>query len=79
MNKKFWIFAAICVVVAVLYVVSPIDAIPDLVMVIGWLDDLVVALLGLAGLTVNILLALGVLTTPENNGYCEQYGEYREV
>ena len=79
MNKKFWIFAAICVVVVILYVISPIDAIPDLVMVIGWLDDLVVALLGLAGLTVNILFALGVLPAPENNGYCEQYGEYREV
>ncbi len=79
MNKKFWIFAAICVVVAILYVISPIDAIPDLVMVIGWIDDLVVALLGLAGLTVNILFALGVLPAPGSNGYCEQYGEYREV
>ena len=79
MNKKFWIFAAICVAVAILYVISPIDAIPDLIMVIGWIDDLVVALLGLAGLTVNILLAFGVLPASGNNGYSEQYGEYCEI
>ena len=80
MNKKFWLFAALCLIIAGIYIVSPIDAIPDLIAVIGWIDDILVSLLGLAGLTVNILWATGVLSAPSPNGYTQgEYGEYREV
>ena len=34
---------------SLLYVISPIDFIPDFIPIIGWVDDLVV--LGIAGLT----------------------------
>ncbi len=79
MNKKFWAFAAVCAVVAVLYIVIPFDAIPDLVAFIGWIDDLTVSLLGLAGLTVNILLALGVIQNPIAQKENDEYGSYQEV
>jgi uncharacterized membrane protein YkvA (DUF1232 family) len=36
----------VLLLLAVLYVVSPIDAIPDVIPVIGWLDD--IGVLGLA-------------------------------
>ena len=36
----------VLLVLAVLYVISPIDAIPDVIPVIGWLDD--IGVLGLA-------------------------------
>lgn len=40
--KRFLLIAA-----AALYIVSPIDLIPDIVPVAGWADDLVVLLLAL--------------------------------
>lgn len=41
------IIAVLFVLFAILYLVSPIDIIPDFIPVIGWMDDLVV--LALAG------------------------------
>jgi uncharacterized membrane protein YkvA (DUF1232 family) len=38
----FWMW--LIVIIAVLYVISPIDFMPDLVPVIGWIDDVVIAL-----------------------------------
>ena len=79
-NKKFWLFAGLCLVIALAYVFSPIDGIPDFIAVVGWIDDLVASLLGLAGLTVNILWALGMLPAPGSDRYeNEQYGEYQEI
>ncbi|MFA6750382.1 MAG: DUF1232 domain-containing protein [Candidatus Riflebacteria bacterium] len=34
-------------VLAVLYVVSPVDLIPDVVPIIGWLDDITVFIAGI--------------------------------
>ena len=88
-NRKFWWIAGICLLVAVIYVFAPIDVIPDLVAGIGQLDDLVIGLLGLAGIAVNVLWALGVLPAPgveyaqeeyaDDGYYDSMYGEYREV
>ena len=81
-NKKFWMFAVICILVAALYFILPVDFIPDLIVGIGWIDDLVVSLLGLAGLIVSVLGACGVLPTPQRaDGWqrdYENYGDYRE-
>ena len=80
-NKKFFIIAAVCILVAILYFLFPFDAIPDLITLVGWLDDLLVGIFGLAGLTVNILWALGILPAP--GGYAgddyRKYGEYHEM
>ena len=88
-NKKFWWIAGICLLVAVVYFVLPVDVIPDLIAGIGQLDDLVIGLLGLAGITMNVLWALGVLPAPgqeyaeeqyAGDGYYDSaYGEYREM
>jgi len=39
------------VAIVLLYIISPIDAIPDVIPVIGWLDDVAVLGLGIAALT----------------------------
>lgn len=38
--------------VAIIYVLSPLDIIPDIIPVIGWLDDLLVGIGGIAGLII---------------------------
>ena len=85
-SKRFWVIAIVCIATVLLYFILPIDAIPDIIAGIGWLDDLVFGLLGLAGLLVNVLWALGVLPAPGSSGtnYYDTenyagYGEYREV
>ena len=40
--------AAIAALIAAVYTLSPVDAIPDVIVGIGWIDDLIV--LGMAGL-----------------------------
>ena len=40
MNQK--IMKALIIIVAVLYVIWPIDLIPDIIPIIGWIDDIVV-------------------------------------
>lgn len=45
--------AKLFMLLAVLYVISPIDFVPDIAVVIGWLDDLAVA----ATATTSLLLA----------------------
>lgn len=45
LNPKAGFFAKLFLVLAVLYVIMPLDLVPDVVVIIGWLDDLV-ALLG---------------------------------
>ena len=78
-NKKHIIIAVACIVVAILYFLFPVDFIPDLIVFIGWLDDLFVGILGLVGLAVNIIMALSVLpTSAACTGY-DGYGEYREA
>jgi uncharacterized membrane protein YkvA (DUF1232 family) len=39
-----WVFTAACGI----YVISPLDAIPDVVPVLGWIDDIGVAAAGIA-------------------------------
>jgi uncharacterized membrane protein YkvA (DUF1232 family) len=41
-KNLFWMW--LLLILAVLYVLSPIDFLPDLIPVAGWLDDVVVAL-----------------------------------
>lgn len=43
--SKHW--NIIIALVAVLYIISPIDILPDFIPVIGWIDDLVVLFIGL--------------------------------
>ena len=83
-NRKFWIIGLMCLAIAIAYFVIPIDMIPDIIAGIGWLDDLVIGLLGLAGIVVNVLWGLGILPAPGSNykedySYQDEYGEYREV
>ena len=87
-NKKYFGIAALCFAIAFLYLVVPIDFIPDIVAGIGWLDDAVIGLCGLAGIALNIFWALGVLPAPGGNNYDdyedeeysgETYGNFREV
>ncbi len=40
-------------IVALLYCLSPIDVVPDVLPVVGWLDDLLVVLLSLRSVTNN--------------------------
>ena len=79
MNKRFFIFAALCLLAGILYFIFPFDIIPDLIVLVGWLDDLVVGILSIVGLTVNIFLALGILPSPvgDTDYNYSQYGEYR--
>ena len=81
MHKKFFTFAVLCLIAGILYIVFPFDIIPDLIAIAGWLDDLIVGILGIVGLTVNILWAIGILPAPteRNNSDYSQAGEYREV
>ena len=37
-------FRSVVLILALLYIISPIDLIPDVIPVVGWIDDLVVAL-----------------------------------
>ena len=73
--------ALVCLVAAVVYIVLPVDMIPDIIVVLGWLDDILVSLLGLAAIVVNVLWAIGVLPAPGcyQAEYQDGYGEYREV
>ncbi len=36
-------FVTVILILALLYILSPIDLIPDVIPVVGWLDDLAVA------------------------------------
>lgn len=45
LNPKAGLFAKLFLVLAVLYVIMPLDLVPDVIVIVGWLDDLV-ALLG---------------------------------
>ena len=42
---KHW--SMIIALLAVLYIVSPIDIIPDFIPIVGWIDDLVVLVVGI--------------------------------
>jgi uncharacterized membrane protein YkvA (DUF1232 family) len=37
-------FVAVILILALLYIISPIDLIPDFIPVVGWADDLAVGL-----------------------------------
>jgi len=41
------IMAVIIAIIAVVYIISPIDFIPDFIPIIGWIDDVFVGLIGL--------------------------------
>lgn len=39
------ILVIVAIILALIYIVSPVDIIPDIIPVIGWVDDAIVALL----------------------------------
>jgi uncharacterized membrane protein YkvA (DUF1232 family) len=41
-TNLFWFW--LIIILAVLYIISPIDLLPDVIPVVGWIDDVVVAL-----------------------------------
>lgn len=48
------IITTIAVIILALYIISPIDLIPDIIPVIGWIDD-IIALMILIGLIMTML------------------------
>ena len=72
----FWIIAAVCMVVGIAYFILPGDFIPDLIVFVGWLDDLLVNLLTLAGIAVNVCFALGILPLKRKEPEYATGGEY---
>ena len=78
-DKKwmFWLGAAGLALLGLGYFVFPADAIPDFIALIGQLDDLVVNLITLAGIVVNVCLALGWIPLEkkeaEFSGYYDEY------
>lgn len=72
LNPKAGFFAKLFMLFAVLYVIMPLDFVPDVAVIVGWIDDLI-ALLG-AG--TGLLLALrryqreqGAALEPRRPGY----------
>jgi uncharacterized membrane protein YkvA (DUF1232 family) len=49
-DSRVPIYRKVAIVLAVIYIVSPVDAIPDMIPVVGWLDDLGVLGLLIGGL-----------------------------
>ena len=60
-----WAIAAI--IGAIIYVVSPIDAIPDLIPIVGWLDDAEVVAAAIASLGTVIAAYLEYKKEKEKN------------
>ncbi|MCC6662404.1 MAG: DUF1232 domain-containing protein [Polyangiaceae bacterium] len=54
LNPKAGFFAKLFLVLAVLYVIMPLDLVPDVVVIVGWIDDLV----ALLGASTGLLFAL---------------------
>lgn len=54
LNPRAGFWAKLFLVLAVIYVVMPIDLVPDVIVVVGWLDDLAAVL----GATTALMLAL---------------------
>lgn len=59
-NKKYYIYAIICILSAVLYRLLPIDLLPDFIEEIGKADDLIFAIIGLIAAVVNFFTGLGL-------------------
>ena len=53
-DPKSGILAKLFLVFAIIYVIMPFDLIPDVIVVVGWLDDLAVVL----GATTTLLMAM---------------------
>lgn len=76
-----WIIVGVLFVATVIYFFVPVDIIPDVIALIGWLDDLVINVMSLAVITVNVLFATGVLPVKKKayQSSNDAYGYYREV
>ena len=59
-NKKYFRIAGACVLFGILYWLMPIDLLPDFISGIGWVDDLIFALIGFIGGMVNFFIGLGL-------------------
>lgn len=57
-NRKAWIWGLICG----LYIVSPIDIIPDVIPVFGWMDDIFIGVGGTFRVILYVLAARKVIT-----------------
>ena len=44
---------------AILYIISPIDFIPDFIPIVGWIDDIVAAVVGFGALVPTMLGGFG--------------------
>jgi hypothetical protein len=44
---------------AILYIISPIDLMPDFIPIVGWIDDIVAAIVGLGALVPTIFGGFG--------------------
>ncbi len=87
-KKTYFIIAIVCIVVAILYCVLPIDFVPDFITGIGWLDDVLFGAIGFIGGLVNFFIGLGTgihLAKAEPEYYEDYadfdqiYGTYREI
>jgi len=59
-NKKFFWIALACAVAGILYLILPVDILPDFITGIGWIDDLIFVLIGFIGGLVNFFIGLGL-------------------
>lgn len=59
---KMGLVILITLAVAIAYVISPIDVIPDFIPVFGQLDDILVALISIAVIAMTILYNVGIIS-----------------
>ena len=89
-KKTYFIIAIVCIVVAILYLVLPIDFVPDFITGIGWLDDVIFGAIGFVGGLVNFFIGLNtgihLAKAEAEPEYYEDYkdfdhiyGSYREI
>lgn len=59
-NKKYYVFATVCVLAGLLYWGLPIDFLPDFIGKIGYADDLILGIILLIAAVVSFFTGLGL-------------------